>query len=222
VFSHLIDAEDTSFDAVLLGTKVYSNALTGVLRPTSHDAESDDARTMIETRSVGHTTTPMIETVAIAPKATAEVYSLAIGASEIQSSIQNLGIIGIHANTLVEYTTCLNNELSFGVCEQINSVRRVTRYRYCGRKETGTSKQGPWGQFDRQKVDIFFRSSEPLKIRTVKDCNNPIDESYLAYEKGEMLFVEVSPTILRPIIISNLKPDCSAWSNMGGTTPETP
>jgi hypothetical protein len=194
VFSELIDTDDTSFDTVILNTKVYSNAFTGVLGPGSHDDESDDARTIIETQSVSHTTTPVTETVARAPKDTTEAYNLAIDAPEIRSAIQNLGVTDIQAVVMFDHIARSNRELSFSQPDLIYNVQQVTTSQYHGRCE---KSPGGWGQFDRRNVVIHFRLGEPLSIRTVEDCHNP-NKKCLTYERGEILLVEVS------IIVSHI------------------
>jgi hypothetical protein len=166
------------------------------------DNESDDARTIIETESIGRTRSLGARSMRIITGTTAEIYNLAIDAPEIRSCIQNLGVTKIDASVGVDNIAGLDEELSSKRYDRIYSVSHLTKSRYHGQLKNSTGK---WGQFDRKKVKIRFPLRSPFPIRTVKASGTPINRKFCPYEKGEFLLVTVS--INEPSFgMSNLKP----------------
>jgi hypothetical protein len=87
------DDMDSGFETVLLNSKVYPNAFTENLEPTSNDDQFDGARTVAERAQ--------------------DTSVLAIDALQIKPSISSLHVSGIQAYTRLNHTACSNEELTF-------------------------------------------------------------------------------------------------------------
>jgi hypothetical protein len=193
--------EETGFESLILSTKVYSNAFTEALKPDTHDDESDDARTIIETQSVNHMTTPETPMVTVVTGGVAEAQTLAIDAPNIGSSIQNLVVIDIKAQACNDYIACSDEELSLEFGDWMNSPKQLTKSRYHG------SVDGAWGCFDRKMVIFCFALGSPLQTRTVNTVRNPSNGNYLTCKHGDSLSITVSIKNPSFAVISNPKPD---------------
>jgi hypothetical protein len=171
IFSQLINAKDdmdSGFETVLLNSKVYPNAFTENLEPTSNDDQFDGARTVAERAQ--------------------DTSVLAIDALQIKPSISSLHVSGIQAYTRLNHTACSNEELTFKKGLYIGNMQRLTNSRWRG-KTFPSSMFWPSrsGLFNRDQVDIIFTLDQPLKVLTSTACNKPL----LTYEEGETLLVEV-------------------------------
>ena len=196
IFSQPVDTKngDTSFEAVILSTNVYSNAFTGALDPTRDD-QSDNARTIVDTPV--HNTLP---TTASQPES--RTSELALHDPQIKRSIDSLGIVGIYAYTGVGYNARLDEELGFQKGQYIDDIRKLTESRYQGRlRSTGVQ-----GHFDRAKVLLHFALRQPLEVHTIAAYSNKPNEGFLTFRKGEILIIEASPELSqsRPQLLTNI------------------
>jgi hypothetical protein len=207
IFSQLIDdrdIEETEFESLILNNKVYSNASTAALKPDTHDDESEDARTTIETQSFSSMMISKTPMVTVTRDALAEAHPFAIDAPEIGPLYQKLGITGIQACALYNYIACSENKLSFKASNWMNNIKQLTKSRYHG------SVQGNWGYFDRKMVLVSFALGSPLQTRTVNTALKPLNDSYLTHKNGERLFFSVSINDPTLNVISDPKPAHSA------------
>jgi hypothetical protein len=182
---------NNSFETVVVNSKVYSTAFTGVLSPTSNDEYYDDARTIIDTESIRQPILPVhLER---ARSTEAHPGALLINAPGIQSSVLRLGIIRIYARCLVDNKSLSESELSFKRRQVIHSIRQLTKSVYYGQleaEEKGTTRL--WGHFDRKKVEIVYTLRCSLELRTRVACKKVSKEHHLEYDEGEMLKISVS------------------------------
>jgi hypothetical protein len=200
IFSQLIDSKDceeVGFETVILNTKVYSNAFTGVLSPTANDDEPDDARTVLGSDIVDLPLRP-VNTAEVDGRSTSNTTGIRIDSPELRGPIQSLGVTGIIANCSKMYTAQLDGEISFKKFDLVHDVQRFSESRYGGRiiQYSGVLgmlgiERAIWGQFDRANVVLEFKLRHPLKVRTVEAFSSPYD-GYVSYSKGEIFTVNVS------------------------------
>jgi hypothetical protein len=200
IFSKLPDtpkikeySNDTSFEAVILKSKVYSTTFTGVIGPASHDDHSDDTRTIIENEHVEHATLPVLNRTVLATETSSNVMHLAINTPCISTSIQNLGVSDITAFTRTDHTSCSEDELDFRYFQSIYDIRKLTGSRYHGKLEP-ISKGLPvvWGHFDRNKVRLKYHLRQPIKVRTQEAGSYEFGNTLFSYAKDEILDIDVS------------------------------
>ncbi|KAH3963561.1 hypothetical protein HBH70_216430 [Parastagonospora nodorum] len=173
IFSQLIhskDDDDHGFETVILNSKVYSTAFTDALHPATDDGQSVDARTVVEP-----THGPMI---------------LAIDAPQIRSSISNLHVVELYAQSHMPYTARSDSELAFEAQEVMVKIQRVTESRYRGELYTNSrSSRGRPGFFARHLVSMGYTLDPPLQIRTNVACSIRLNDEYLNYEAGETVSI---------------------------------
>jgi hypothetical protein len=161
VLSQAIWSKDVgpSFDAVILGTKVYANAFSGAIGPAD-DHEADDAKTILDT--------PFKDTVLKgAPPDAAEISLLAIHAASIQPAIAGLDVVNILAVIMRPYQATSDEELDCTKYQRIYDLQRVTKSRYRGYVSSGPlGSKKIYGHFKRDKVLISFVLRQPLEIST--------------------------------------------------------
>ena len=197
IFSQLVDTkdDDTSFETVILGTKVYSNAFAGALNPTGDD-QSDDARTIVDTPV--HYTVPTT-----ASQPALRTSELALHAPQIKRSIDCLGIVDICAITQVDYNATLDEELGFQKGQYIDDIQKLTESRYQGRLPS----TGLQGHFDRTKVLLYFTLRQPLEVHTIAAYSNTPNDKFLTFQKGDILKIKASPELSqsRPQLLTNIQ-----------------
>jgi hypothetical protein len=184
IFSQLVDPkpdEKASFETVILNTKVYSNAFSGVLSLTANDDESDDARTVLDSETVD---LPL----RVDDRATSNTTGIGIDSPELRRPVQTLGVTRIVAYCLNEYTAQLDGEFSFKKSDTIFDLQRFSRSRYRG---LHANSGGTVGQFDREKVNLNFALRHPLEVRIVETFKSS-HRDIASYSKGEIFTVNVS------------------------------
>lgn len=158
VFSQVIASKNVkpSFETVILGTQVYSNAFAGAIGPVDDDG-SDDARTVVNAPSQE---IPLANALAGMP----EPSKLAIHAPSIQSAIKGLDVADIIARAQVACESARKDELSHKEVEQIKDIQKITENRYYGSILRGSEKS--FGHFERDTVMMCFILRKPLTIAT--------------------------------------------------------
>jgi len=184
IFNQLVATKnaDTSFEAVILSTKVYSNAFTGALDPTGDD-QSDDSRTIVEipVRNTLPTT---------ASQPASRTSELALHDPRIKSSIDSLGIVTVIAWTAVDCNATLVEELSFQKGQYVDGIQKLTESRYQGRlRSTGVQ-----GCFDRAKV-VLYLAQRPLEVHTIAAYSSSPSSEFLTFQKGDILKFQASPEL---------------------------
>jgi hypothetical protein len=118
---------------------------------------------------------------------------LAIDASQIRSSISNLHVVELYAQSHLPCTARSDAELAFEVQEVMVKIQRVTESRYRGELHTNSrSSRDKPGFFARNVVSMGYTLDPPLRIRTNVACSLGLNDEYLNYEAGETLSIMVS------------------------------
>ncbi|KAF2819578.1 hypothetical protein CC86DRAFT_335248 [Ophiobolus disseminans] len=168
ILNHLVDTkeDDTSFEAVILGTRVYSNAFTGTLDVTDDD-QSDDTRTI--------------------------TVKLALQYPQIKSSIERLGIIRMYAKAGYDFTATSVGELSFKCSQTIEDMEMIERTRYKGLLRSDSQDIADVrGHFYRARVRFSFDLHQPLTSCATGVFHDPPNDGFLTLSKGAVLDITVS------------------------------
>jgi hypothetical protein len=158
---------------VILESKVYSNAFTGLLGLNTHDDATDDARTVIE--------------------ATSDLPVRAIDAPELQISINSLKVCTIWATLKYDQPDQSVEADNLKRGDTLHGLRRMTRSRYQGNIiAKAISIPEKLGQFERATAVLGFGFETNLKLRTTSACDMKFDGLELVYTKGQKLLISVS------------------------------
>ncbi|KAH7081888.1 hypothetical protein BKA63DRAFT_504839 [Paraphoma chrysanthemicola] len=216
VFSQLKDVENNTFDTVLLNSKVYSQAVTGIL--VSRSNGSDDASTIVQEEVSDHE--KIIQSNEFpgdfGSEAPAQRWEgLALHNPQIRSSIEKLGIVDISAIAVGEYSSQSSDELSLKYLDAVENIERCSQSRYEGEvRLEGSEKAVSRGYFDRNQVDLRFKLRHPIKVRASIASKKVLFEDYLIVDQGDML--EVGYLQYSPWWWATLHPNDGAREKLSG------
>jgi len=177
VFSQVIASKDVddSFETVILGTKVYSNAFTDAIGPADDDDKSDDAKTVVDAP---------IRDVALRSARTdaSELSNLAIHDPSIQSAVEGLEIVDIYASPMLGHQAASNEELSYKTDQEIHGIRKISQSRYYGYTTSRKGgKEKKYGYFERDHVEMKFVPRQRLQASA---------SNTFAHRDGRNIYVE--------------------------------
>jgi hypothetical protein len=187
VFSTFFDATDPqetnhlgSFEAVVLNTKVYSNAVNGLLRKDTNTEFCDQASTVADiVSSEGmaiRTGRPFLDPTPLPPT--------------VEFAMRELGVHETVAVSMVGCTAVGEEELSFEHSTQIRSVQKIDNLWYLGQIHDSIGVELV-GRFRRDQVYLQFCLSNPI----VTETNDAIfafnDHEQFSLSKRQKLKVQV-------------------------------
>jgi hypothetical protein len=196
MLSQLKDVEqDETFETVILSSRVYSQAITGILG--SANDESGDACTIMNQEPVDRDNqAPENNSTSISAPSTVSPPTstgLILHDPSIRVSVEKLGVIDIYATARCNHAAQYEEELSFKENQRIYDLQKCSVARYKGKlKSDLPDVPETWGYFDRTKTALKFQVRQPLKARALVDCKKPRHKADLIFEKDDILNINVS------------------------------
>jgi hypothetical protein len=196
MLSQLKDVEqDETFETVILSSRVYSQATTGILG-SAPDA-SDDACTIMNQEPADHDTqAPENNSTSISVPSTVSPPTFAgliLHDPSIRVSVEKLGVVDIYAIAMYDHDAQSEEELSFTESQRIYDLQKCSVARYRGKvKSDLPDVPEAWGCFDRNKAGVVFQLRQPLKARALVDGRNLRHKDELFFEKDDILNINVS------------------------------
>ena len=194
ILSQLLTAEDTDdsvmsqdFEAVLLGTKVYSRAMNEVIYGDSSNDNADSAVGEPLSKEVGE----MVPLPTCVP-------------DNDPSSIQNLQFVDAIAWAILDYDASLEEHLSFKRGAQIRNMCKLDDRWYMG-ELNGAAEHKSIGRFPRERVAVRFNLSQFVAVRTKRAMNVDVEwsQNRIYVKKGQQLQVKVSCKPCMTVIFTN-------------------
>ncbi|KAH7080727.1 hypothetical protein FB567DRAFT_595068 [Paraphoma chrysanthemicola] len=207
VFNQLKDIENDTFDTVLLKSKVYSQAVTGILAPGPNG--SDDADTIVQKEDSDPE--EIIQSNGLPRDFETEVLTqrwegLALHDPQIRSSVMMLGIIEVRADPGVEYSAQSPKELSFKQSRRMKIVQKHSDARYEGEIESDRSRtRVSRGYVTRNNVVLLYDLRHPIKMRSSVASTKVSLEGRPIIDKGDIIEVEVSTELMQLDAYSDCK-----------------
>ncbi|KAF2134413.1 hypothetical protein P153DRAFT_380226 [Dothidotthia symphoricarpi CBS 119687] len=187
IFNKLADSEDIAcpsndggFESVVLSSKVYSKAFTGIL--VSHPGdEFDDARTIIEGEAANDEALH-----------TPSVSNLMRVSNAMTLAVKNLRIFDICAICNVHYVAANPEELTFKECWYIKNIRKIDASRYSGQVLHHKGKLSPPGIFHRTNVVIAFQVRKSFVASTNRTFTRPTSriKNLITFNKGDKFDIQ--------------------------------
>jgi hypothetical protein len=195
MLSQLKDVEQgETFENVILSSRVYSQAITGILG-SAPDA-SDDTCTIMNPEPVdGDNQAPENNSTSISvpsrvspPRST----GLILHDPRIKVSVERLGVINSFGYPVCDHAA-QSKELSFKERQWIREIQKCSAARYKGRLQSNLPNvPETWGYFDRTKAILHFSVRQPLKAHALVDSRTPSHKDDLVFEKDDILEIGVS------------------------------